>query len=271
MKKVLFVLMLALTLVLVAGCQPKTDPAPVTQPDVQEQPDTQEQPAGSQQSPLEQIGQPAAEGLPEGYNPSDEESEGINVEGEFNKDGIAMHAGATAIPLDPVDMPSPTKRPDLTFTFASYTASKLGITFESVAGYIVDDSQADVYVLTEPIEQQKDNYSVVFTFSRSTVNAGYTLNNLKADLRTFAADLGKVNYQQWRVSDTAERTLLGKPGCYITYRGVQYDGTIVRGRVHMAILDNNSVLSIHYTGPGEYNMDYSNNVFTRIRSTLKTI
>ncbi|NLX83791.1 MAG: hypothetical protein GXZ04_08300 [Clostridiales bacterium] len=266
MKKVSLILLLVLTVVLLAGCQPQKDALPAEQPGVEEQP------AGSQQSPLDLVGQTEVEGLPEGYDPSEEESEGLPiVEGEFSKEGIAMHAGATAIPLDPVDMPSPTKRPDLTFTFASYTASKLGITFESVAGYIVDDSQADVYVLTEPIEQQKDNYSVVFTFSKSAVNTGYTLNNLKADLKTFAADLGKVNYQKWSVSNIAERTLLGKPGCYVTYRGVQYDGTIVRGRVHMAILDNNRVLAIHYTGPGEYNMDYSNNVFTRIRSTLKTL
>lgn len=267
MKKLLLVALIVLTLVLVAGCQQK--PA-VPETNV-EAPAENSQPVG-QQSPLDQPEQPAVEGLPEGYDPSVEEGSGSPVAaGNYDESGIAQHAGATPVPLDPVDMPSPTKRPDLTFTFASYTAAKLGITFESVAGYLVDDSQADVYVLTEPIEQQKDNYSVVFTFSRSAVTTGYSMNNLKTDLRNFASELGKVNYKEWKLSDTAERTLLGKPGYYVTYRGVMYDGTIVRGRVHMALLDNNRVLSIHYTGPGEYNTDYSNTVFTRIRSTLKTI
>lgn len=263
MKKTLLIAVLALTVLLVSGCGQKeaevsAEPTPTAQ---------------LQESPLSlPTDAPVIEGLPEGYDPSDEEDPFVPIiDVVANADGSALHAGSTPIPLDPVDLPPPTKRPDLTFTFASYTAANLGITFESVAGYIVDDTQPDVYVLTEPAELQKDNYSVVFTFSKSAVNSGYSMNNLRTDIRNFAADLGKVNYQEWRVSDTAERTLLGKPGYYITYRGVLFDGTIVRGRVHMALLDNNRVLSIHYTGPGEYNTDYSNNVFTRIRSTLKAL
>lgn len=266
MKKLILITALALMVLLMAGCQPK---------DVVEAPANEPAESGAQlqQSPLEL---PAAteviEGLPIGYDPASEEGDSVPIpDAQFNSSGIALHAGSTPIPLDPVDLPPPTDRPDLTFTFSTYTATNLGITFESVAGYLVDDSQPDVYILTEPMEQQKDNYSVVFTFSRTSVTNTYNLNNLRSDLRAFAADLGKVNYQEWRVSDTAERTLLGKPGYYITYRGVLPDGTIVRGRVHMALLDNNRVLSIHYTGPGEYNTDYSNNVFARIRSTLKAI
>ncbi len=267
MKRLYMLALLALLVLGLAACQqaPAAD-APVTQP---------EEEAGTtlQESPLNMPAQGSGlEGLPEDYDPSIEEGDKLPLaDAAYDASGIALSAGATPIPLDPVDLPSPTKRPDLTFTFATYTASNLGLTFESVAGYIVDDSQPDVYVLTEPIEQQKDNYSVVFTLSRNAVTNAYNLNNLRADLRTFGADLGKVNYQEWRVSDTAQRTLLGKQGYYITYRGVMYDGTIVRGRVHMSLLDNNRVLTLHYTGPGEYNTDYSNNVFTRIRSTLKAI
>lgn len=264
MKKLVLIALLALTVLALAACQKAADPVetPVTEPSAQ-----------GQQSPLEAPSNaPAVEGLPEGYNPADEEGDQVPLQdAPFSDSGVALHAGATPIPLDPVDMPSPTKRPELTFTFATYTATKLGLTFESVAGYTVDDSSPDVYVLTEPIEQQKDNYSVVFTLSRNAVTNAYNLSNLRTDLRNFAADLGKVNYKEWRVSDTAERTLLGKPGLYVTYRGVMHDGTIVRGRVHMALLDNNRVLTLHYTGPGEYNTDYSDNVFKRIRDTLKVI
>jgi hypothetical protein len=264
MKKIILVLLLGLTVLLLASCQPQTA-VPGTQ--------LSETGTQTQQSPLDlPTNTPAIEGLPEGYDPSSEEDSDIPLaDTAFNASGVALHAGATPIPLDPVDMPSPTVRPDLTFTFATYTAANLGLTFECVAGYTVDDSQPDVYVLTEPIEQQKDNYSVVFTFTSNAVTTGYSLSNLRTDLRTYATDLGQVNYQEWRISDTAERSLLGKSGYYITYRGVMHDSTIVRGRVHMALLDNNRVLTIHYTGPGEYNTDYSNNVFTRIRSTLKAI
>ncbi|NLM86342.1 MAG: hypothetical protein GX171_06590 [Clostridiales bacterium] len=266
MKKLMFTVLILLSVLVLAGCQQQAQQPLVS--------DVIEERQG-QQSPLDtptDAPTSAVEGLPPGYNPSLEEDPNLPItEGDFDASGVALHAGATPIPLDPVDMPSPTPRPALTFTFATYTASNLGLTFESVAGYTVDDSQPDVYVLTEPIEQQKDNYSVVFTFSRSSVGNNYTIDTLRNDLRTFAADLGKVNYKEWRVSDTADRTLLGKPGRYVTYRGVMHDDTIVRGRIHMALLDNNRVLTIHYTGPGEYNTDYSNTVFTRIRSTLKAI
>lgn len=263
MKKVLLIAVLALAVLLMTGCGQK-DNAAVSEVTFVPQ---------MQESPLNlPTDAPAVAGLPEGYDPSSEEDPSVPITGTLaNPDGTAIFAGSTPIPLDPVDMPPPTQRPELTFTFATYTAANLGITFESVAGYIVDDSQPDVYILTEPEEQKKDNYSVVFTFTRNAVTNNYNLNNLKADLKTFATDLFKVNYQDWRISDVAERTLLGKPGAYITYRGVLYDGTIVRGRVHMALLDNNRVLSLHYTGPGEYNTDYSDNVFTRIRSTLKSL
>ena len=167
-------------------------------------------------------------------------------------------------------MPTAPPRQALVFTYATYTAAKLGLSFESVAGYTVDDSRQDTYVLTEPIEQQKDNYSVSYTFTLTPVSSNYSISNLRSEIRTFTTGLGQVNYAQWRVSETAERTLLGKPGYYVTYRGEMYDGTIVRGRVHMALLDKNRVLSIHYTGPGEYNSDYTD-VFYRIRSTLKAI
>ena len=45
----------------------------------------------------------------------------------------------------PPNAPSP-----LTFTYAPYTATGLGLTFESVAGYTIDDSTPNTYILTEP-------------------------------------------------------------------------------------------------------------------------
>lgn len=260
MKKAVLLGLLAAAVLLLAGCQPQAA-APAQPTSTVE----------AQKSPLElaPTDMPVIEGVPEGYDPTLEEGGGVPIaDTDFDASGVPVFAGATPIPLDPVDMPSAPPRQALAFTYATYTASKLGLTFESVAGYTVDDSQQETYVLTEPIEQQKDNYSVQFTFTISPASANYTAGNLRTDVRAFAADLGKVNYRQWRVSETAERTLMGKPGYYVTYRGEMHDGTIVRGRVHMALLDNRRILTIHYTGPGEYNSDYTD-VFYRIRSTLK--
>lgn len=262
MKKALFISLLCLSAILLAACQPAADTSSNV-PEVQE---------NTQQSPMEAaVNPPVVEGLPPDYNPADEEETGVLLADTiFDESGTPLYAGSTPIPLNPVDMPTPTPRQALAFTYATYTAANLGLTFESVAGYTVDDSQPEAYVLTEPEAQKKDNYPVVFTFARSAVTSSYTAANIRTDLRTFAEDLGKINYKEWRMSETSERTLLGKPGYYITYRGVQHDGTIVRGRVHMALLDNNRLLTLHYTGPGEYNSDYTN-VYYRIRDTLKTI
>ena len=198
MKKVLLMAILALTVLFVSGCGQKENAPPTDQPPT----------AQLQESPLNLPTEaPVIEGVPEGYNPANEEDPFVPITDVVaNEDGTALHAGSTPIPLDPVDLPPPTKRPDLTFTFANYTAANLGITFESVAGYIVDDTKPDVYILTEPPELMKDNYSVVFTFTKNAVTNNYSMNNLRTDIRNFAADLGKVNFQEWRVSDTAERT-----------------------------------------------------------------
>jgi hypothetical protein len=48
-----------------------------------------------------------------------------------------------------------------------------------------------------------------------------------------------------------------------------FDGTIVRGRVHMALLDGR-LLTMHVSCPGWYNTDYMT-VYTHIRDTLKAI
>lgn len=263
MKKLFLAALLALVAMLAIACQPQSntplDPASDTNIQVQQPPLTL--PTAT----------PAIAGLPENYDPSSEEDAELPLgQTSFGQDGVAVFAGSTPIPLDPVDLPTAPPRQALVFTYATYTAANLGLSFESVAGYTVDDSQQDTYILTEPAEQQKDNYSVSFTFTLTPVSSSYNTGNLKSEIRTFVTNLGQVNYSQWRISETAERTLLGKPGYYITYRGEMYDGTIVRGRVHMALLDNNRVLSLHYTGPGEYNSDYTE-VFYRIRSTLKAI
>lgn len=262
MKKLLIVTMLALILLIVAGCQPQsqTPNTSLTSPKIQ-----------LQGSPLELPAVVPTLALPEGYNPSSEEDYDIQL-GDINgtADDSMEFAGATPIPLDPVDMPTSTPRKEIAFTYANYTATKLGLSFECVAGYTVDDSQPDTYVLTEPLDQMKDNYTVQFSLAISPVGASYTKASIKNDVRNYATDLGKVNFKEWRLFDTAERTLLGKPGYYVNYRGVMHDGTIIRGRVHMALLDNNRLLTLNFSCPGEYNSDYTG-VYTHMRNTLKAL
>lgn len=39
---------------------------------------------------------------------------------------VYPYAGSTPIPLDPIDMPTPTPRPSLSFTYGDYSAASVG-------------------------------------------------------------------------------------------------------------------------------------------------
>lgn len=228
--------------------------------------------------------------LPEGYDPASEEDDDDREDIVFpaaqqgsvqqstaqqalsipaDNSTASPFAGSSPIPLNPIDMPTPTPRPALTFTYATYTASRLGFTFESVAGYEIDDSSGDTYILREPAGMWKDNKGVVVTLSQAAVSGGYNKSDVRKDVLAKLDEIGQ-SYQRWEPSNTAERTLLNAPGYYANYRATQMDGTIVRGRIHMAVLPGNRVLTLHIEHPAEYNEDYIG-VFTKIRSTLKTI
>ena len=274
-KKMLFLGILVLSVLVLSGCGQKAAPQP-TMP-----PPTLPGNVGVQESPMDVTTAPVVT-LPEGIDPSAEEDTDAEPVDGFSPVSVPQDApkpttapasgfaGATPIPLTPIDAPSAAPAEALTFTYSAYAATKLGLTFESVAGYIVDDTATDTYVLRQPEEQVMGNHRVEFTFSVRPVANNYAKGDVRSDLRDMLADMGKVNYQRWEPSAPAERTLLNAPGYYANYRGELPDGTVVRGRVHMALLSDKRVLTIHMSCPADYNTDYTA-VFTRIRATLKTL
>lgn len=202
--------------------------------------------------------------LPEGYDPAAEEDVGA-----LASDDETVRAGATPIPIDPIDMPTPTPRPNLSFTYASFTASKLGLKFEAPADWVMDDSASNEVILYEPAAQMKDNYSAKISIAVSAVSSTYKKSDLKKELSTYISNLGAINYTEWKPNVASERTLLASPGYYNDYRGVLYDGTIVRGRVHVCLKDN-KVYIVHLSCPGWFFTSYTN-IYTRIRNTLTVI
>lgn len=269
MKRKLLIagLLLGLALLL-AGCSPKA-PDKVAEPEAT---------APVQQPAL----QPATNvPLPDDFDATAEEDQdreyidpslagNVNAPPAQQQPASKEYAGATPILLNPIDLPTPTKAPPMTFTYASYTANKLSLTFEAVAGYIVDDSDSSSYKLTEPDEMVKDKVPVVIQLSIRPVNNSYKAADIPADLRASLKEIGAVNYQRWEPSNTAARTLMNAPGHYANYRGVLTDGTVVRGRIHMALLPNNRLLTLQISNPANYNTDYEN-VYGQIRRTLKTL
>lgn len=121
---------------------------------------------------------------------------------------VYPYAGSTPIPLDPVDAPTPTPRPELSFSYTPYTAA-IGLTFEAPVGWLVDESVNEVFVLTEPVEQMKDNQQCVVTISAIPVTSNYTENNLKTEVTQRLSTISATNFAEWKPSLTATRYLMG--------------------------------------------------------------
>lgn len=179
---------------------------------------------------------------------------------------VSQYAGASPVPLDPVDMPTPTPRPELTFTYVDMKAQQLGIQFQMPGSFVRDDSVSGQVTFTDP--NTLDNVNATITIKLASVSADHKLEDLKDDIKNELALLGQYNYTDWTTTDATARRLMGKDGYYADYRGVLLDGTIVRGRVQMALMDNNLLLTMQYHAPGWFNSSYKN-VFDNLRSTLE--
>lgn len=207
--------------------------------------------------------------LPEGYNPaSEEDTNGSYVAPSVYDDyGRARYAGATPIPLDPIDMPTATPKPVLTFSYGVVTADKLHLSFEAPAGWGIDASAEDTVVLTNPTPM--DGYYATLTVKMIPVAASFKLTDVRTELHNTLKELGQYNFSKWNTTEIAARTLLKKDGYYADYNGVYYNGTAIYGRVMMALLDNHQVLMVHLSCPdGFFNSSYKA-VINHVRDTLK--
>ncbi len=176
------------------------------------------------------------------------------------------YAGSTPMPLDPIDMPTPTPRPKLTFTYQTYEATKLGMKFDAPAGWTVDDSASDTYILTEPAYQQKDNYSAFIILRKASVSKQYNASEMAQEVKGMLDTIGSTNFSEFKTSYTDDRTLMDHDGVYANYEGTLVDGTRVRGRVHVTCIDK-VLYSIHMAHPANYNTDYLTN-HGKLRETM---
>lgn len=211
---------------------------------------------------------PTVPDLPEGYDPASEEDNGFYIGGNFDEYGRLLQVGATPIALDPVDMPTPTPRPSLVFNYTTVTASTLGVTFDVPADWIVDESVPGTVVITDPV--MRDGYQGSITIIISSKPNTFKTADIKDELNTFIAGLHRTNFNEWKTEKPSDRKLMGKAGYYTTYRGVRYDDVIIRGRVHMSLLDGGRLLTVHLSAPGWYNESYTN-VYYKVRDTIKAI
>lgn len=263
-KRLLFIALLMTAITVLCACS--SDPTNAGNPEQPQQAAAQVSPLEQAAAAQEQAAASASQNLPADYDPaSEEDGTGLTVAAAADK----VYAGATPIPIEPVDKPTATPRPELTFTYGEYVADKLGLRFSSALGYEINDNISGKYILTEPAAAVRDNYPCTITLEVSGVSKAYTVNDVKTSLSQFLSNEG-LQYDKWEVMTAAKKTLMNGQGYYNNYRGVLADGTIVRGRVHMAIIGEGRLLTLHISCPGWYNSSYMK-LYDQIHGTIKPI
>ena len=181
------------------------------------------------------------------------------------------YAGATPVKIDPVDKPTPTPLPKLTFSYNTYNASNLHLTFEGPAGWMVNDLAVDSYTLTNPDPSM--DYEATVEIRTIAAGKDYTQKELIKEVKAQADTLRSTgNFQSFDASDTAARFFIDGNGVYLAYKGVLNDGqeTGVAGRIIVNTVDKTLyILNVSY--PRGLADTYAEGVYNKIRHSMKFV
>ena len=178
-------------------------------------------------------------------------------------------AGATPVKIDPVDKPTPTPLPKITFSYTTYNAPNLHLTFEGPAGWIADDLAADTYILTNPDPSM--DYEAKAEIRTIAAGKDYTQKELVKEAKAQAEALqGTGSFQSFSTSDTATRTFINGNGVYIAYKGTLNDGqeTGVAGRIIVNTV-NKVLYVLHVSYPRGLADTFADGVYNKIRHSMK--
>lgn len=176
-----------------------------------------------------------------------------------------QYAGATPVLIDPIDKPTPTPVPPLVFTYQTYNATKLHLSFDGPVGWLADDSASDTYVLTNPSTDV--NYAATMIVRATGVSGEYNTTDLKREVKQML-DTIKGGYSSFSPSNTAERPLMDRKGVYANYKATLADGTEVAGRIHVTYI-NKTLYSVHLSYPRAYTDTYIDTVYDTFRHSVK--
>lgn len=206
------------------------------------------------------------------YDPASEEdaeTEGVDEMAALPTVAPTMqseYAGATPVVIDPIDKPTPTPLPPITFTYATYEAAALHMTFDAPAGWIPDESEPDSYTLTNP--DPAPDYQARLTIRVVPVNRSYSKSELTKEIRGMLDTIKSDGMKSFSPSNTASRSFLGSDGIYANYSGTNADGIQVAGRVIASCVDR-SLYILHVSYPKGYTDTYVDGVFNKFRNTVK--
>ena len=179
------------------------------------------------------------------------------------------YAGATPVKIDPVDKPTPTPLPKITFSYTTYNAPNLHLTFEGPAGWIADDLAVDTYILTNPDPSM--DYEAKAEIRTIAAGKDYTQKELAAEAKAQAEALqSSGGFQSFSVSDTATRAFINGNGVYVAYKGTLNDGqeTGVAGRIIVNVV-NKVMYVLHVSYPRGLADTFADGVYNKIRHSMK--
>ena len=267
-KMICLVLILCAALILTACQQQETFPNQPRQDagqdtSVQQQTETQAEAAPVQQKINYDDGS---------YDPASEEAGQDEPVGDGITPAPTMkseYAGPTPVKIDPVDKPTPTPLPSITFSYATYTASNLHLTFDGPAGWLPDDSAADTYVLAD--QNLAMDYPARTVIHTVNVGKNYTqkelTNELKAQADTIRSTYG---FKTFELSNTATRFFIEEGGVYLAYKGTLNDEneTGVAGRIIVNTV-NKTLYVLNVSYPRGLADTYAEGVYNKIRHSMK--
>lgn len=176
------------------------------------------------------------------------------------------YAGATPVVIDPIDKPTPTPLPEITFSYATYSVPQLGITFEGPSGWEVDESMPNTLILINP--DAAADYPARVEITLESVGKTLSKSEITSSVKSTLKSLHTSDYSSFSQSNTAERTVAGVSGVYANYKGTLKDGREVAGRL-IKVCINNTLVMIHCTYPKGYTDTYVRNVYDKIRHSIK--
>lgn len=179
----------------------------------------------------------------------------------------SIYAGATPVVIDPIDKPTATPVPAISFTnYATYDATALSLSFQAPAGWVVDESQPGFYTITNPDAAM--TFRGFLTIGAQSTPSTYNKAALTKLVKDLLDDV-KTNYggTHWSTTKTADRTLLDATGVYADY-SVTVNGSEVKGRVLASYL-NGKVYTVHMASPAPYYETYKKSIFNKMRDSIK--
>ena len=176
------------------------------------------------------------------------------------------YAGATPVLIDPIDKPTATPLPPLTFVYDKYESAALHMSFEAPAGWLTDDSAPDTLTLTNPDPSM--DYAATLSIRLAPVSKNYNKNELIKEVKNTLDTLGSEGFAKFERSNTAGRKFMNSDAIYANYTGTTLDGVKVGGRLIIACV-NKMLYILNVSYPQGYTKTYVDGVYDKFRHTVK--